>query len=90
MEPSSESKIGIVGAGPAGLAAYHCLKSFGYEPYLFEAGLSFDERVKVPFDPTNVVNGFGGAGWFSDRKLSVFPAGRGSPPIQSLPWRRLV
>ncbi|MCH5184677.1 MAG: hypothetical protein J1F64_01000 [Oscillospiraceae bacterium] len=70
----------IVGAGPAGLFAGLVLAQNGYAPVLLERGRSVDERVKDVesfwnggnLDPrSNVQFGEGGAGTFSDGKLTT-------------------
>ena len=70
----------IVGTGPAGLFAGLLLARMGYRPVLLERGASAPERCEKvagfweggPFDPvTNVQFGEGGAGTFSDGKLTT-------------------
>lgn len=70
----------IVGTGPAGLYAGLILAQAGYNPILLERGKSVDERVKDvgqfwargKLDPeSNVQFGEGGAGTFSDGKLTT-------------------
>lgn len=76
----------IVGTGPAGLFAGLVLAQNGYEPILLERGRPVDERIKdverfwngedperIPhLDPnSNVQFGEGGAGTFSDGKLTT-------------------
>lgn len=73
-------KVAIIGAGPAGLAAYEYLKNYAGNhctPTLFEAGLCINDRIALPASSEVVINGIGGAGLYSDRKLSTFPAGTG-------------
>ena len=72
-------KVAIVGLGPSGLAALRVLNNLaGIEPIIIEAGQSLEDRLTtVGSNPENVVNGMGGAGLYSDRKLSTFPAGSG-------------
>ncbi len=68
----------IIGAGPAGLFAAHTFLAHGIKPILFERGERTYPRMKKIslfwrqgiLDPdTNVCNGEGGAGTFSDGKL---------------------
>jgi uncharacterized FAD-dependent dehydrogenase len=69
----------VVGAGPAGLLAAHQLASMGYRPIVIERGRSVRERTRdvrafdrgAPFDEkSNYLFGEGGAGTFSDGKLT--------------------
>ncbi|KPU46324.1 hypothetical protein OXPF_00520 [Oxobacter pfennigii] len=70
----------IVGSGPAGLFAALNLAQKGYRPIVFERGKNVDERSNTVqkfwrtgnFDPEcNVQFGEGGAGTFSDGKLTT-------------------
>lgn len=70
----------IVGSGPAGLFASLLLAQRGYNPLLLERGLDVDERTKdinnfwnnrVFKNNSNVQFGEGGAGTFSDGKLTT-------------------
>ncbi|MDY6916285.1 MAG: hypothetical protein SVM86_08240 [Candidatus Cloacimonadota bacterium] len=70
----------IVGAGPAGLFAALALCEKGYEPYIFERGDKIEVREEKVrkfwqngiLDPeSNVQFGEGGAGTFSDGKLTA-------------------
>lgn len=70
----------VIGAGPAGLLAALQLAQYGYRPLLLERGKPVAERVldvqrfwqTGEFDPTsNVQFGEGGAGTFSDGKLTT-------------------
>jgi len=80
----------IVGAGPAGLFATLSFIENGYKPIVIEQGSNVDERKKIvdnfinngvlnPF--SNIQFGEGGAGTFSDGKLTT---GINSPYIQSV------
>ncbi len=70
----------IVGAGPTGLFAALTFIKYGYKPIVVEQGDSVDERKKAVdiFQKTGVLNTFsnvqfgeGGAGTFSDGKLTT-------------------
>ncbi|HIU63432.1 MAG TPA: NAD(P)/FAD-dependent oxidoreductase [Candidatus Avacidaminococcus intestinavium] len=70
----------VVGAGPAGLLAAYWLAKHGYRPLLLERGKALPERIKDvsrfwgggAFDEeSNVQFGEGGAGTFSDGKLTT-------------------
>ncbi len=62
----------VVGLGPSGMMATLTLRKKGYNVIAFDRGKSFQDRdEQIPFD---VANGLGGAGLFSDGKLSFFPA----------------
>jgi uncharacterized FAD-dependent dehydrogenase len=82
--PLAERPV-IIGSGPAGLAAGYFLAQQGYQPLLLERGRAVRERIcdvhafdaGGPFDPeSNYLFGEGGAGTFSDGKLTC----RGSGP----------
>ncbi|MHB1558367.1 MAG: NAD(P)/FAD-dependent oxidoreductase [Isosphaeraceae bacterium] len=69
----------IVGSGPAGLFAGYLLAQSGYRPLILERGRAVKERVadvrrfddNGPLDPeSNYLFGEGGAGTFSDGKLT--------------------
>jgi uncharacterized protein len=75
----------IVGSGPAGLVAGYFLAREGYQPLVLERGRAVRDRIRDvhvfdaggPFDPeSNYLFGEGGAGTFSDGKLTC----RGSGP----------
>jgi uncharacterized FAD-dependent dehydrogenase len=75
----------VVGSGPGGLAAAYFLAEQGYLPLLLERGRAVRERIADvrrfdaggPLDPeSNYLFGEGGAGTFSDGKLTC----RGSGP----------
>ena len=70
----------VVGSGPAGLFASLLLAQRGYNPLLIERGLDVDERTKdinnfwnnrIFKNNSNVQFGEGGAGTFSDGKLTT-------------------
>jgi len=77
----------IVGAGPAGLMAGLTLAEAGYRPLLIERGASTEERSHQVEDfwrqallnsESNVLFGEGGAGLFSDGKLTARSKDRSS------------
>ena len=70
----------IIGAGPAGLFAALALVHKGYKPIIYERGKEISQRVKDvkyflqkrQFNPdSNIAFGEGGAGTFSDGKLTT-------------------
>jgi len=74
----------IVGSGPAGLLAGYLLARDGYRPLILERGRAVKDRVADvrrfdrhgPLDPeSNYLFGEGGAGTFSDGKLTSRGAG---------------
>jgi uncharacterized FAD-dependent dehydrogenase len=69
----------VIGSGPGGLAAGYFLALQGYRPLVLERGRAVRERIHDvkkfdaggPFDPeSNYLFGEGGAGTFSDGKLT--------------------
>lgn len=81
--PLEERPI-IIGSGPAGLLAGYYLAFKGYRPIILERGQPVKERVSVnrqfdrggPFDQeNNYLFGEGGAGCFSDGKLTCRMSG---------------
>ena len=77
--PMAERPV-IIGAGPAGLVAALELAKYGYRPLVLERGRALEKRVEDvdrfwrtgTFDPvSNVQFGMGGAGTFSDGKLTT-------------------
>ena len=67
-------EILIIGAGPAGLAAANCCLNEGIDFIIIEQGAIAEEREVT--NPIDVTNGVGGAGLFSDGKLSYYPSGK--------------
>lgn len=62
----------IIGLGPAGMMATYTLSKSGYRVLAVDQGKPYLMRnLNNPFD---VANGFGGAGLFSDGKLSFYPS----------------
>lgn len=75
-----DKTIAIVGFGPCGMFAALTLAEMGYKPIVFERGKSVDERAEDvetfwqggPLnEESNVQFGEGGAGTFSDGKLTT-------------------
>lgn len=75
-----EGRIAVAGFGPAGMFAALVLAEAGYRPVVFERGSDVDSRAGAVsefwtggrFSPeTNVQFGEGGAGTFSDGKLTT-------------------
>jgi uncharacterized protein len=75
----------VIGSGPGGLVAAYFLAEQGYRPLLLERGRAVRDRIRDvhafdaggPLDPeSNYLFGEGGAGTFSDGKLTC----RGSGP----------
>lgn len=82
-EPLPERPV-VVGSGPAGLLAGYYLALRGYRPLVIERGEPVKERVSAvrefdaggPFDrESNYLFGEGGAGTFSDGKLTCRMSG---------------
>ncbi|MBQ5758227.1 MAG: NAD(P)/FAD-dependent oxidoreductase [Clostridia bacterium] len=72
-------RVVVVGLGPAGLFGAYMLACYGYRPLVIERGRPVNERVRdvegfwnrAVLDPeSNVMFGEGGAGTFSDGKLT--------------------
>src|SRR5262245_43124769 len=75
----------VIGSGPGGLIAAYFLADRGYRPILLERGTAVHDRIRDvrafdaggPFEPeSNYLFGEGGAGTFSDGKLTC----RGTGP----------
>ena len=76
----TKKKVVIAGFGPAGMFCALTLAEYGFEPIVLERGAAVDERVKAVesfwhggafSEQTNVQFGEGGAGTFSDGKLTT-------------------
>ncbi|MBQ1820530.1 MAG: hypothetical protein II117_02890 [Clostridia bacterium] len=78
----ADGRIVVVGLGPAGLFAALKLAENGYRPLVIERGRPIEERIKdverywsggirEPDPDSNVAFGEGGAGTFSDGKLTT-------------------
>ncbi len=79
-EAKPEGRIIIAGFGPAGMFAALLLARYGYRPLVLEKGASVDERTALVKrfwrtgeldERSNVQFGEGGAGTFSDGKLTT-------------------
>ena len=77
---SPEGRIAVCGFGPAGMFAALVLAEMGYRPLVLERGADVDNRSRAVSDfwhggefssETNVQFGEGGAGTFSDGKLTT-------------------
>ncbi len=88
MPPSGEEALAerpvIIGSGPAGLVAACFLAEQGYRPLVLERGRPVRDRIRDvhafdsggPLDPeSNYLFGEGGAGTFSDGKLTCRTSG---------------
>ena len=62
----------VIGSGVAGISTHIRLLKLGVRSFLIEAGHPLKKRLE---DPNAKINGFGGSGLYSDRKISTFPAG---------------
>lgn len=79
-DKKQEGRIAVIGFGPAGMFAALTLAQYGYKPIVLERGSDVDSRSAAvegfwkggAFDRTsNVQFGEGGAGTFSDGKLTT-------------------
>jgi|GEM_PF-972049 len=68
----SEVDVLIIGAGPAGLAAANSCLSLGIDYYVVEKGEPLEHRLED--FPKHVAEGVGGAGLYSDGKISLYPS----------------
>ncbi len=75
-----DTPVYVVGLGPAGLFCGYLLAKYGYKPVIVERGYDIDRRVlaienffsnAVLDEKSNVQFGEGGAGTFSDGKLTT-------------------
>ena len=64
--------ITIFGAGPAGLSAAAFGLYLGRKVALIEVGNHVDSRTH--YNPKDLVSGVGGAGLYSDGKISLYPS----------------
>jgi len=83
IHPGAEEPRGaviVVGLGPAGLFAAHLLAEYGYKPIVIERGKAISERKAdverfwsegTLDEESNLMYGEGGAGSFSDGKLTT-------------------
>ena len=98
-QAQNEPRPMVVGAGPAGLFCALYLARAGLRPLVVERGAAVDERMAAvgrvrtsasPLDPhANIQYGEGGAGTFSDGKLTTnikSPLGAARPAVCS--WTR--
>jgi uncharacterized FAD-dependent dehydrogenase len=83
MRPLPERPV-VIGSGPGGLVAAYFLALQGYRPLVLERGRAVRDRIHDvqkfdaggPFDPeSNYLFGEGGAGTFSDGKLTCRNSG---------------
>jgi uncharacterized FAD-dependent dehydrogenase len=86
-DPGRKPLVGrpvVIGSGPGGLAAAYFLAEMGYHPLLLERGRAVTQRIRDVqafdaggrFEPTsNYLFGEGGAGTFSDGKLTCRSTG---------------
>jgi uncharacterized FAD-dependent dehydrogenase len=81
--PLAERPV-VIGSGPGGLVAAYFLALHGYRPLVLERGRAVRDRIRDvrafdaggPFDPeSNYLFGEGGAGTFSDGKLTCRNSG---------------
>jgi len=78
-------EILIIGAGPAGLSAALCCMLEGIDFIVIENGLEHSDRSQL--NPNDVLSGVGGAGLYSDGKLSYYPS---SHALWSLPSESIL
>ncbi len=79
-KPKHKERPVIIGFGPGGMFAGHVLAKAGLEPLILERGYSVEDRQKAVYDfstkgvldiKSNIQFGEGGAGTFSDGKLTT-------------------
>ena len=79
-DKKADGRVVIAGFGPAGMFCALLLAEYGYRPIVLERGEALDERVKAVEsfwnggalnEKSNVQFGEGGAGTFSDGKLTT-------------------
>jgi len=75
----------VIGAGPAGLAAASCCAHEGFDVLVIDSGDSIDKRDRQ--NPFHLIQGVGGAGLFSDGKLSYYPS---SHSLWALPAKHIL
>jgi len=80
-----ETKILVIGAGPAGISFASCFSAFHKDFILVDMGS--DHNMRHRDDPFDCVAGVGGAGLFSDGKFSFFPSGTA---IWTLPEQEIL
>ncbi len=68
-----QTKILVIGAGPAGISLGNCLAKSTKDFLIVDMGS--DLLIRDRDDPFDCVAGAGGAGLFSDGKFSFFPSG---------------
>lgn len=76
-----DKSVCVIGAGPAGLFAAYTMASYGQKVHVFERGAAIEQRIKdiedflngtAPLnEESNIQYGEGGAGTFSDGKLTA-------------------
>lgn len=79
-KPHVKSRVVIIGSGPAGLFCAYILAKYGSKPIIIEQGEPMEDRIKTIGDflsgkelntKSNVQFGEGGAGTYSDGKLTA-------------------
>lgn len=79
-EKEKDGEIVVIGFGPAGMFAALALSEYGYKPLVIERGEDAESRIKsvqkfwnegIFSEKSNVQFGEGGAGTFSDGKLTT-------------------
>lgn len=85
LPPQDAVDVLIIGAGPSGLAAANRCLSEGVSFAVIEQGPSIDNRS--PSKPEELACGVGGAGLYSDGKLSFYPSAH---RLWALPGERVL